>query len=68
MEYLNPRTIDEVLILEDSMYEFELFDGIKTAEQYVRHIITESGYFDYDYNLEEYIDFKIYDIFLYYRL
>jgi len=27
MEYVNPRTIGEVLLLADPMYEFELFDG-----------------------------------------
>ena len=31
MKYINPRTIDEVLLLADSMYEFEIFDGIKAA-------------------------------------
>ena len=29
MEYINPRTIDEVLALAYSMYELEIFDGIK---------------------------------------
>ena len=60
MEYVNPRTIDEVLLLADSMYEFETFDGIKDAEGYGRHMICESGHFEYDHNLEDYIDFKRY--------
>ena len=60
MDYVNPRTIDEVLVLADSMYEFEIFDGIKDAEGYGRHMICESGYFEYDNNLEDYIDFKRY--------
>ena len=31
MEYVNPSTIDEVLLLADSMHEFEIFNGIKDA-------------------------------------
>ncbi|MBZ2175630.1 antirestriction protein ArdA [Schnuerera sp. xch1] len=60
MEYVNPKTIDEIFSLAESMYEFELFDGIKDIESYGRYMICESGYFDYDYNLEEYINFKEY--------
>ncbi len=29
MDHIKPRTIDEVFALAESMYEFELFDGIK---------------------------------------
>lgn len=44
----------------ESMYEFEMFDGIRDAEQYGRYMICDSGYFEYDANLEDYIDFKGY--------
>ena len=60
MDYVKPRTIDEIFALADSMYEFELFDGIKDVESYGRYMISESGHFEYDDNLEEYIDFKRY--------
>lgn len=60
MKYVNLRTIDEVLLLADFMYEFEIFDGIKDAEGYGRHMICDSGHFEYDHNLEDYIDFKRY--------
>ncbi|SMB80057.1 Antirestriction protein (ArdA) [Desulfonispora thiosulfatigenes DSM 11270] len=60
MGYVNPQTIDEILALTESMYEFEIYDGIKDAESYGRYIICESGHFEYDDNLEEYIDFKRY--------
>ncbi|MBU5426975.1 antirestriction protein ArdA [Tissierella pigra] len=60
IDYVKPRTIDEVFALAESMYEFELFDGIKNAESYGRYMICESGHFEYDPNLEEYIDFKRY--------
>lgn len=36
------------------------FDGIKDAEEYGKYMICESGHFEYDHNLEEYIDFKRY--------
>lgn len=60
MDYVNPRTIDEVLLLADSMHEFEMFDGIKDVEGYGRYMICESGHFEYDHNLEDYIDFRRY--------
>ena len=60
MDYIKPSNIDEVLLLAETMYEFETFDGIKNAEDYGRYIITESGRFEYDHNLERYIEFKRY--------
>ena len=58
MDYVRPRTVDEIFALADSMYEFELFDGIHSVESYGRYMICDSGHFEYDSNLEEYIDFK----------
>lgn len=60
MEYIKPETIDEVLALRESMYEFEIYDGLRDAEGYGRYMICETGHFEYDHNLEEYIDFKRY--------
>lgn len=60
MAYVNPQTVDEIFFLADSMYEFEVFDGIKDTESYGRYMICESGHFEYDDNLDEYIDFKRY--------
>lgn len=60
MDYVNPRTIDEVILLSDCMHEFEIFNGIKTTEDYGRYMICESGHFEYDHNLEDYIEFKRY--------
>lgn len=57
MDYVKPRTVDEIFALADSMYEFELFDGIHSVESYGRYMICDSGHFEYDSNLEEYIDF-----------
>ena len=60
MDYVKPRTVDEIFVLADSIYEFELFDGIDSVESYGRYMICDSGHFEYDSNLEEYIDFKRY--------
>ena len=60
VDYVKPRTVEEIFALADSMYEFELFDGIHSVESYGRYMICDSGHFEYDSNLEEYIDFKRY--------
>ena len=60
IDYVKPRTVDEIFALADSMYEFELFDGVHSVESYGRYMICDSGHFEYDSNLEEYIDFKRY--------
>ncbi|WFA09219.1 antirestriction protein ArdA [Tissierella sp. Yu-01] len=60
MDYVKPRTVEEIFALADSMYEFELFDGIHSVESYGRYMICDSGHFEYDSNLEDYIDFKRY--------
>jgi len=58
IDYIGPRNESELKTLLDSMHEFEMFDEIKNAEQYGRYMICDSGYFKYDENLENYIDFK----------
>ena len=60
IDYIEPKTIDEILALTESMFEFEIYDGIYDANSYGRYMICESGHFEYDHNLEEYIDFKRY--------
>lgn len=57
---LQPKTLQDLGAILDSAYEFEMFDGIYNAEDYGRYMICESGHFEYDENLEEYIDFKHY--------
>ncbi|MCR2043997.1 hypothetical protein [Anaerosalibacter massiliensis] len=60
MDYIKPRTVNKIFALADSMYEFELYDEIKNTESYSRYMICKSGHFEYDENLEKYIDFKRY--------
>lgn len=57
---LEPKTLGDLDAIFDSAYEFEMFDGIYNAEDYGRYMICESGHFEYDENLEEYIDFERY--------
>lgn len=51
---------EELKTLTSCMYEFESFPDIHTPEQYGRYMICESGSFEYDENLKDYIDFKTY--------
>lgn len=60
MDYVGPRNLEEVSALLENMYEFEMFDGIRNAEEYGRYMICDSGHFEYDENLEDYIDFNGY--------
>lgn len=57
---LQPKTLQDLDAILDSAYEFEMFDGIYNAEDYGRYMICESGHFEYDENLEDYIDFERY--------
>ncbi|WP_312072415.1 antirestriction protein ArdA [Anaerotignum propionicum] len=60
MDFVKPGNQRDLKALLDSMYEFELFPDIHTVEEYGKCIICESGHFEYDENLEEYIDFEHY--------
>jgi hypothetical protein len=53
MDYIRHRNVEELKALLESMYEFEMFDGIRDAEQYGRYMICDSGHFEYDANLED---------------
>ncbi|WKY46654.1 antirestriction protein ArdA [Eubacteriaceae bacterium ES3] len=60
MDYVPTKSLEEVEVLLDHLYEFQLFDDIRSPEAYGHFMICESGHFEYDENLEEYIDFKRY--------
>ena len=60
MAYIRPRNLYEINALLDHMHEFQMFDGIRSAEEYGRFMICDSGHFEYDENLEDFIDFKRY--------
>lgn len=56
-EISSPEELDTLI---DCIYEFELYPEIKTNLQYGIYMICESGRFEYDSNLEDYIDFEGY--------
>ncbi len=55
-----PSDIFQVRNLIEQLGLFEFFPGISTPEEYGRHMIIESGHYDYDSELEEFYDFKKY--------
>ena len=60
MEMAAPSSVDEIRNL---MAQFDLFDfipGVFTPEEYGRHMISKSGQFHYDGELDEFYDFKKY--------
>lgn len=55
-----PKTPEDVAMLADNFYEFTVVAGLKTPKDYGRYMIIDSGRYDFDENLEEYIDFQGY--------
>ena len=60
IDYTNAKTAVEMVKLANNLDSFFFIEGVSNAEQYGRHMIIESGHFDYDSELEEYIDFEKY--------
>ena len=58
IEYTQPQTPSEVLCIAEDVAMFEAVAGIKNAEGYGHYLIEESGHFEYDSNLDDYLDFK----------
>ncbi len=46
--------------LAENLYQFDFIPGIHTPEEYGRHMIQESGHFEYDENLEGFYDYRRY--------
>ncbi len=59
-EFTKITATEELEVLSSCMFEFEVLPNIYHDYQYGYHMIAESGRFDYDENLEEYIDFERY--------
>lgn len=60
LEYVKPNALNEVMELIQSIPEFQIYDDVTTPVEYGRYMICESGHFEYDENLEDYIDFEGY--------
>ncbi|WP_066460132.1 peptidoglycan DD-metalloendopeptidase family protein [Anaerotruncus rubiinfantis] len=58
--FANITTAEQLKTLAECMYEFESFPGIHSAGEYGKYMICESGRFEYDENLADYIDFEAY--------
>ena len=60
IDYRQAKTTDEMIELAKNLDSFLFNEGISNVEQYGRHMIIESGHFEYDSELESYIDFEKY--------
>lgn len=58
--FTEPTTATDLKHLAEQLDQFDFIPGIHTPEDYGRHMICESGYFEYDKNLAGYYDFKKY--------
>ena len=57
IEMAQPKAPEDVVMLADNFYEFTVVPGVKTSADYGRYMIIDSGRYDFDENLKEYIDF-----------
>ncbi len=55
-----PGDMMAVQQLAENLDQFDFIPGIHTPEEYGRHMIRESGHFEYDENLEGFYDYRCY--------
>lgn len=60
VDMVSLKTPDDVAVLADNFYEFTAIPGVHNPTAYGRYMIIDSGRYEFDENLEEYIDFKLY--------
>lgn len=60
MQMAEPSNPAEVRNIIDQLDLFEFVPDVSTPEEYGRHMIIESGHYDYDSELDEFYDFKKY--------
>ncbi len=60
VEAIDPESPEELLCLIRHFEDFAVAPEVFTPEEYGRYIIQESGHFDFDPNLDAYIDYKKY--------
>ncbi len=56
----SPSNLTEAINLIKQLELFDFIPGVSNAEEYGRHMIMESGHFNYDGELDEFYDFKKY--------
>ena len=60
VDYAHPQTPEQYQKLAESLDMFEFIPGAQNADDVGRALILESGHFEVDPNLEDYIDFEAY--------
>ena len=55
-----PGNMMAVQQLAENLDQFDFIPGIHTPEEYGKHMIRESGHFEYDENLEGFYDYRRY--------
>ncbi len=60
LQMASPTSIAQASNLLSQLDLFDFIPGISTPEEYGRYMIIDSGHYEFDENLEEYIDFKEY--------
>ena len=56
------NSVSEITEIAKNLDQFDFIPGVKTPEDYGRHMIRESGRFEYDSNLEMFYDYKKYGL------
>ena len=60
LQMASPADITQARNLLSQLDLFDFVPGVSSPEEYGRHMITESGHFEYDSELDEFYDFKKY--------
>ena len=55
-----PQSLEALCKLAEHLDEFVFVPNVQTSEEYGRHMIRESGRFEYDENLEDFYDYRLY--------
>ena len=57
IRYAQPGYAFQMRLLAENLDLFDFIPDIRTAEDYGRYLIQESGHYEYDENLEQYYDY-----------
>jgi len=60
VQFTKPEQASEIANLAKELDQFDYAPKVHLPEEYGKYIIMESGHFEYDDNLSEYIDFTKY--------
>jgi hypothetical protein len=60
VSFAKPEQAGEIANLAKNLEQFDYVPKVRTPEEYGKHMIMESGHFEYDENLVGYIDFARY--------